>query len=113
MLSRSTRLKAVARLYSAQSKRQFSSSTLLKVELAYQLIEPSAQDKKRNGQPIVFMHGFMGNKLNNRSISKYELHFRALLWEREVELLTVDRALARDLNRDIYIVVCLKFSLRL
>ncbi|GAM40582.1 valacyclovir hydrolase [Talaromyces pinophilus] len=83
MLLRPTRLQAVAGLYTAHSKRFFSSSTPLKVELAYQLIEPSTQDKKRNGQPIVFMHGFMGNKLNNRSISK---------------------ALARDLNRDIYIV---------
>ena len=71
----SARLQAVAGLYTAHSKRFFSSSTPLKVELAYQLIEPSAQDKKRNGQPIVFMHGFLGNKLNNRSISKYELRF--------------------------------------
>jgi hypothetical protein len=81
MLLRPTQRQVVAGLYTAQSKRLFSSSTPLKVELAYQIIEPSAQDKKRNGQPIVFMHGFMGNKLNNRSISKYELHYLCFLLE--------------------------------
>ncbi|EED15150.1 proline iminopeptidase, putative [Talaromyces stipitatus ATCC 10500] len=79
----STRLKTAARIRNGYSKCLFSSSTPFRIELAYQLIEPPTQEKKRNGQPIVFMHGFMGNKLNNRSISK---------------------ALARDLNRDIYIV---------
>ncbi|KAF3402780.1 hypothetical protein DPV78_004190 [Talaromyces pinophilus] len=106
MVLRPTRLQAVAGLYTAHSKRFFSSSTPLKVELAYQLIEPSTQDKKRNGQPIVFMHGFMGNKLNNRSISKYDLYFSRFVPETREWVLTdlVDRALARDLNRDIYIV---------
>lgn len=115
MLLRSTRLQAVAGLYTAHSKRFFSSSTPLKVELAYQLIEPSAQDKKRNGQPIVFMHGFLGNKLNNRSISKYEPVFPYFFLKARERGLTdlVDRALARDLNRDIYIVVSFDSSFRL
>lgn len=116
MLLRPTRLQAVAGLYTGHSKRFFSSSNPLKVELAYQLVEPSTQDKTRNGQPIVFMHGFMGNKLNNRSISKYDLYFPCFVVPETREwVLTdlVDRALARDLNRDIYIVVSHDFPPRL
>ncbi|CRG86743.1 Abhydrolase domain-containing protein C22H12,03 [Talaromyces islandicus] len=77
-------LRSTARQCWSNQRRLFSASASLPVELSYELIEPpSSQDTKRNGHPIVFMHGLFGSKRNNRSISK---------------------ALARDLNRNIYIV---------
>ncbi|KAL1968709.1 hypothetical protein VTN77DRAFT_1535 [Rasamsonia byssochlamydoides] len=71
----------------AHQKRFFSAAQSLRVDLAYQLFEPPAAAKdsghRRDGRPIIFMHGLFGSKQNNRSISK---------------------VLARDLNRDIFVV---------
>ncbi|KKA23886.1 Valacyclovir hydrolase, partial [Rasamsonia emersonii CBS 393.64] len=85
LLSRGLTASHLARAH----RRLFSSARSLRVELAYQLFEPPAAAKdsshRRDGRPIVFMHGLFGSKQNNRSISK---------------------VLARDLNRDIFIVYC-------
>jgi hypothetical protein len=68
----STPLRSTVRQLWSSQRRLFSVSASLPVELSYQLIEPpSSQETKRNGHPIVFMHGLFGSKRNNRSISKY------------------------------------------
>ncbi|KAH8691140.1 putative proline iminopeptidase [Talaromyces proteolyticus] len=82
MLS-STPLRGAVRQCWSRQRRTFSASNFQQVELSYQRIEPPSSNGQPSGQPIIFMHGLFGSKRNNRSISK---------------------ALARDLNRDIYIV---------
>ncbi|KAI9043766.1 putative alpha/beta hydrolase [Aspergillus affinis] len=66
-------------LRAASSIRTFSTSRGLRSELSFQVFGPEKEEASRS--PIVFLHGLFGSKQNNRSIS---------------------RALARDLNRQIF-----------
>ncbi|KAH8431898.1 putative alpha/beta hydrolase [Aspergillus melleus] len=63
----------------ASSIRAFSTTRGLRSELSFQVFGPEKEEASRS--PIVFLHGLFGSKQNNRSIS---------------------RALARDLNRQIF-----------
>ncbi|KAK1143403.1 hypothetical protein N8T08_006731 [Aspergillus melleus] len=66
-------------LRGASSIRAFSTTRGLRSELSFQVFGPEKEEASRS--PIVFLHGLFGSKQNNRSIS---------------------RALARDLNRQIF-----------
>ncbi|PLB45235.1 putative alpha/beta fold family hydrolase [Aspergillus steynii IBT 23096] len=66
-------------LRGASSVRSFSTSRILRSDLSFQVFGPEKEEASRS--PIVFLHGLFGSKQNNRSIS---------------------RALARDLNRQIF-----------
>ncbi|KAL2004842.1 hypothetical protein VTN00DRAFT_3115 [Thermoascus crustaceus] len=71
-------------LRTLSTRRAFSTSRALRLELSYQVFEPDAKAKAGpEGNPIVFLHGLFGSKTNNRSISK---------------------VLARDLNCQIFTV---------
>lgn len=59
-------------LRTLSTRRAFSTSRVLRLELSYQVFEPDAKAKAGpEGDPIVFLHGLFGSKTNNRSISKY------------------------------------------
>ncbi|OOF90299.1 hypothetical protein ASPCADRAFT_519313 [Aspergillus carbonarius ITEM 5010] len=63
----------------ASGARLFSTTRGLRVDLSYQVFGPEKAEATQS--PIVFLHGLFGSKQNNRGISK---------------------ALARDLNREIF-----------
>ncbi|KAJ5115286.1 hypothetical protein NUU61_001045 [Penicillium alfredii] len=52
----------------APGLRAFSTARALQSELSYQVYGPESEQAVRN--PILFLHGLFGSKLNNRSISK-------------------------------------------
>jgi len=62
----------VSRAVSSSPIRQFSDQET--VPLAFDLVEPSRTSVDgrftSTTEPILFLHGFMGSKKNNRSISK-------------------------------------------
>ncbi|KAJ9385556.1 hypothetical protein DTO063F5_4149 [Paecilomyces variotii] len=72
-------------LRSPSLRRAFSTSRRLNFELSHQIFTPDskANHAQKGGDPIIFMHGLFGSKMNNRSMSK---------------------VLTRDLNREVFIV---------
>ncbi|KAF2719875.1 alpha/beta-hydrolase [Polychaeton citri CBS 116435] len=84
--------RSLPRLRSSIAGRQCQSVSLIRtfsttrlsngIELAYDLHPPPSKDDNNNA-PVVFIHGFFGSKMNNRSMSKI---------------------FARELNRPVYAI---------
>ncbi|KAA8643625.1 putative alpha/beta hydrolase [Aspergillus tanneri] len=89
-------------LRGTSSIRAFSTSRMLRSDLSFQVYGPEKEEAVRS--PIVFLHGLFGSKQNNRSISKLYLSKREFLAPRThtSDLTTHDRALARDLKRQVF-----------
>lgn len=101
IIDRCIMLFARAATRGASGLRKFSTTRILRSELAYQVFGPENEHAVRD--PILFLHGLFGSKQNNRSISKYVYHCKSIQLSN-----TGYRALARDLKCQIFTLVSLR-----
>lgn len=96
------------RIYAKQThfKRGLTGSAATRVPLAYELHSSpkgAGVSESKKTTPILFLHGFLGSKRENRPVSRYAIPITVLL----AFVLTApfSRKLASELSRDVYTLV--------